>query len=367
MKKIRDYQLITKMGKGASATVWHAVHRGIKPCALKVFEGSATDPEARALFLNEMRTAMSFSHGSIVQVFDAGEDDGELWMACEWVDGISLGEFNKTLWEAGRRWPLGHVAHVVGRLLLALVYVHEFTINGRPMKVIHRDVKPGNVLVSAGGEVKLTDFGVAKMWKDDSHSDFRGTFRYVSVEHFRGKATQKSDLFGVGAILHELLTNRSFRAPHSSPEELYRSILDEGPCELDVDVPESLAKLHAQLLAPVEERIPTARAAHEILMTWMNYRPGELRFADLVREVLGRSGRSGVTMHDGSDIPIEALPRYSEPTIHLASMDVPVVRQRQPTELVSLDVPVFRHRRTEIVPSIVEEQDSSEICVNYFF
>lgn len=356
--KIRDYQLVRKLGRGASATVWHAIHRGLKPCALKVFEGSATDDETRSLFLNEMRTAMSFSHGSLVQVFDAGEDDGQLWMACEWVDGFSLQAFNRVLWERGGTWPIDLAAYVIGELLTALVYVHEFTVAGQPMHVVHRDVKPGNVLVSAGGEIKLTDFGVAKMWKDDSHREFRGTFRYVSVEHFRGHATQKSDLFGAGAILHEMLTNKPFRDPCSSPEELYRAILDEPtPPALTEDVPVVLRLLHERLLAPIEQRINSAREAHAILMQWPHYRPGELGMAAFFRDVMGRGGRSGVTRHDGDEPLIESLaPRYSQPTMQLS----PVVDNDAPQ--------AYRRRPTEIIPPPVElPADSGEIVVNVFF
>jgi len=360
MEIIGDYELLRQMGRGASATVWHAIHRGWKPCALKVFEGSATDAETRQMFRDEVRTAMSFSHGSIVQVFDAGEHEGKLWMASEWVDGVSLEQFNRILWQRGGMWPTDLAAYVVGRLLVALAYVHEFTIGGKRMHVVHRDVKPGNVLVSAGGEVKLTDFGVAKMWRDDSHSSFRGTFRYVSIEHFKGRATQRSDLFGVGAILHEVLCNKPFRAMHSSPADLYQAILDEGTVELDVDAPVPLAVLHTKLLAPVEKRIASARDAHEILSRWPQYRPGELGLGRFFADVMGRGGRSGVTMHEGLPVPDGPLPdKYHSPTLQLSPIgepDMPQAYRRRPTEVLAPPDPI------PVLP-----EDSSEIKVKVFF
>lgn len=364
---IRDYELLAKLGCGASATVWHAIHRGWKPCALKVFdlrdsgEQDVSDPERAALFRSEVRTAMSFSHGSVVQVFDAGEEqDGRLWMACEWVDGVNLHVFNRHLWSRGGKWPLDLAAYVIGRLLVALSYIHEFAIAGRPMNVVHRDVKPGNVLVSSGGEVKLTDFGVARMWRDDSHDIFRGTVRYVSIEHLHGHATQGSDLFGAGALFHELLANAPFRAECESPAEVCRAIMaDEDVGSLDVPAP--LEALRKGLLAPSADRFPSARAAHALLMQWPHYRPGELGLAAFFRDVMGRGPSSGATMHEGNrPVPESPLPvRFRQPTLELGALvpdaDAPVAYRRPHTEFLS-----------DPIAQALPADDSSAIRVRIF-
>lgn len=386
-----DYVLVRELGKGASATVWHALARGIKPCALKVFSGDATNLETRRLFDDEVRTAMSFSHGSVVQVFDYGETDGRLWMACEWVDGVSLDAFNKALWGRGGQWNLDLAAYVIGRILVALTYIHEFTIGGRPKNIVHRDVKPQNILVSAGGEVKLADFGVAKMWRDDSHEIFRGTIRYTCRDHVMDRATQKVDLFGAGAVLHELLTNRPFRSHLRSSEEIYRAILDGVDVEHVDGIPPPLDILRRSLLAPVESRIDSAREAHALLMRWPRYRPGEIELSDAFREVMGRKGSSGVTMHDRMQlVPKIPLPlRYrNRDTLVLSPFamddDAPQVYRRRPTEILTptalfeaasaekTTVADVRHAPAELehepaAPQIVEDDDSSKVKLTLYF
>lgn len=376
---VSGYEIVRELGRGASATVWHAIHRGWKPCALKVFSGDATNPETAALFREEVHTAMSFSHGSVVQVFDAGiTDDGRMWMACEWVDGVALSAFNRYFWERGGKWPFQYAAHVIGRLLVALTYIHEFTIAGKPMHVVHRDIKPQNLLVSAGGEVKLTDFGVAKMWRDDSQAIFRGTVRYACRDHLLDRATQKADLFGAGAVLHELLANESFRATAQSSNECYKAILDGDDLPDLPDVPGPLQALRRALLAPFDDRVDSAREAHALLMRWPHYRPGELGLSNLFREVMGRTGSSGVTLHDGSRlVPKIPLPlRYrNRETLELSPFepepDAPEILRRRPTEIVpgptALAPAAIAAEIPVAVPEPVDEDDSSQIRVTLFF
>lgn len=343
---LRDYQFVRPMGSGASATVWHAIHRGIKPCAVKVFQtgvADETDLATLQLFRGEVRTAMSFSHGSVVQVFDAGEDNGLMWMAMEWVDGVSLHTFSRHLWKRGGKWPLPLAAYVIGRLLVALSYIHEFSIAGKRMWVVHRDVKPGNVLVSAGGEVKLTDFGIATMWTDDSTSTFRGTVRYAPADQYLDRATQRSDLFGAGAIFHELLANESFRAQADSDEKLYQLLLHTTPAEPIPSLPTPLDLLRRKLLAPIAERLESAREAHEILMAWPHYRPGEIALGNFFCEVMGRGASSGVTMHEAPMVPESPLPlRYRRnDTYELGPLGAPdpdapdAYRRRRLTEVLA--------------------------------
>lgn len=287
------------------AQVWLARRAGLggadKPCALKLpLPHLAEDARFRRMFLAEARLAMRLSHGSIVGTFDVGEDDDNLYIAMEWVDGLDLACFAEGLRNAGLVLPVSVAAHVVGEILAALDYAHTFCIGGRPQGIIHRDVSPHNVLVSAAGEARLTDFGIARIVHEETSQEHtKGKLRYMPAEHLRGQATQRSDLFAVGAILHELLDGRKFRDGVTG-EGFFGQILDGVVPPLSRrDVPPQIERLRLGLLEPDQaRRIPTAEAALAMLSSWPGFRNERVALRQLVRRHLGPDVRaSGLTEH----------------------------------------------------------------------
>jgi serine/threonine protein kinase len=214
---VGPYELIRRIAQGGMAQVWLARRPGFggadKPCALKLpLPHLAGDERFRRMFLAEARVAMRLSHGNVVGTFDVGEDGDLLYMAMQWVDGVDLAALAETLRETGTAISPSVAAHIVGELLAALDYAHTFAIGGRPEGIVHRDVSPHNVLVSTAGEVLLTDFGIARIVHEQTSQEHaKGKLRYMAAEHLRGHATTRSDLYAVGAILHELLEGRKFR------------------------------------------------------------------------------------------------------------------------------------------------------------
>ena len=179
-----------------------------KAVAVKLPTGQvADDPDLRHLFLKEAELSMLLSHSTVVQVFDAGEHEGRPYLVMEWVDGMNLAQLQKNLGAAGRRLPLPVGAFVIGEVLRALAYAHTVTHDGAPLGVVHRDVSPQNVLVSVSGEVKLTDFGVARVAREDtSGMHVKGKLRYMAPEQLSGQSRAPTvDLYAVGAMLHEIL------------------------------------------------------------------------------------------------------------------------------------------------------------------
>ena len=312
---VAGYQIVQELGKGGMARVYRARKVGLgdarKAVALKVMlEHVSGDPRYREMFLREARIAMMLNSPNIVQVFEADEDPvtGQLFMAMEWVQGHNLGILRTMLEQRGDRLPLELSAYVIGEVLAALDYAHNVYADGHATGLIHRDVTPQNVLIGHDGSVKLADFGVARVASDESTAGVKGKLRYMAKEHLTGKATQQSDLFGVGAMFHELLTGQRFRNQADEEPQLFGEILNGDTWRQPIRVPDpsmagllrplppELRTLLDGLLAPEEsERFESAAAALEVLEAWEGYRPRRRVLAKFYGQLFGEAATRTVT------------------------------------------------------------------------
>lgn len=277
----------------------------------------AADERHRRMFLAEARLSMLMTHSNVVQVFDAGEDAGRLYLVMEWIDGLNLAQ----LCELRRRegagpWPPRLCGYVIGEVLRGLAYAHHLTHEGQSLCIVHRDISPHNVLVSTSGEVKLADFGVARLTTEETSGiHIKGKLRYMAPEHLAGRSREPTvDLYGVGAVLHELLAGTRFR-DEADEVDLYGQILGGYVPPLPVPgVPPELASLREGLLqAEPRQRIPTAARALEYLAAWAGYRNASAELGALCRATMGvvapRSGiesaptRGAVDQHADTDSP----------------------------------------------------------------
>ncbi len=196
------YVLERLLGRGGMAMVYAGRDRRLdRPVAVKVVPVAVTDPVGRARFVREAQAAAGLSHPNAVAVFDAGEADGYLYIVMELVEGRSL---RGVLAEAGPLEPSQATA-IAASVLAALGQAHAAGI-------IHRDVKPSNIMVSYDGTVKLLDFGIARRL-DDLASDVTaagevvGTPTYLAPEQIEGRpTTPATDVYAVGVVLFEMLT-----------------------------------------------------------------------------------------------------------------------------------------------------------------
>ena len=302
---VGPYVLVRRLGVGGMGEVWmgqRTLRGGVtKTVAIKLLSTErARDPQARQMLRDEGRLAMLLSNSNIVQVFDIGEaSEGSEYLVMEWVDGLNLAELSERLRERGETLPLAIIGYIVGELLKALAYAHDLTHAGTRQSIIHRDVSPHNVMLSVCGEVKLMDFGVARMASEDSRtSQVKGKLRYMPPEQLRGETSDpKLDLFAVGAILHELLEGEKFRGDVVDDARLCGMILsgEVGGSSRRREVPIELDRLRNGLLrADPSDRVASARVAHRELERWPGYRDQEFELQDIVRRfVVVEAPRTG--------------------------------------------------------------------------
>jgi beta-lactam-binding protein with PASTA domain len=219
------YLVKSRMARGGMATVYEAVDSRLdRTVALKVMHpGLAEDEEFVSRFIREAKSAARLSHPNVVAVYDQGADDGHVFLAMEHVRGRTLRDL---LREAGRLNPR-QALEVLEPMLAALGAAHQAGI-------VHRDVKPENVLLSDDGRVKVADFGLARAVANaTSHTTsgiLMGTVGYLSPEQVeRGVADPRSDVYAAGILLFEMLTGDKPYDGETALQIAYRHVHDDVP------------------------------------------------------------------------------------------------------------------------------------------
>jgi eukaryotic-like serine/threonine-protein kinase len=229
------YTLAGRFASGGMADVWagrdQVLHRDV---AVKVMRPDIPHEKLFALrFRDEALHSARLVHANIATVFDYGERDGLAYLVVELVDGQAL---SAVLRDRGPL-PHGKVRSIVGQAALALAVAHQ-------ARVVHRDVKPANILIRRDGLVKLTDFGIARALDASGHTlhgEVLGTPNYVSPEQVLGQAaTGASDLYALGIVAHEMLSGRR-PLDRETPFATAFSHVQEPPPPLPQNLPEDLA------------------------------------------------------------------------------------------------------------------------------
>ncbi|MDX2011964.1 MAG: protein kinase [Myxococcaceae bacterium] len=224
-RRIGKYEILTRLSMGGMAELYLAFLPGPggfkKFVAVKQILPDVKRDEAFVkMFLDEARITAAFSHANIGQVFDLGEDGGELYLAMEFIAGQNLEQVLKRASKRELPIPIGFAARVVRDTALALHYAHHFTdpSTGQAMPVVHRDVSPKNVMITYSGDVKVIDFGIAKAKGRLNRTQVgivKGTSGYMAPEQVKNEQLDgRSDLFATAVMLHEMLCGeRLFTAP----------------------------------------------------------------------------------------------------------------------------------------------------------
>ena len=214
------YVLMDRLGEGGMAEVYTAVVHGAEGfrrtfVIKRLRPEMARHEEVVTAFIDEANLASSLVHTNIVPVFDFGKVGDEYFIAQEYILGRDLGRLNRRALEReAKPLPLAQIFYVAHETLKALDYAHSrIGADGKPLRLVHRDVSPNNILVSGRGEVKLFDFGIAKAAGRITQTQFgmvKGNVRFMSPEQARGEPVDgRSDLFSVGLVLYYALTGDS--------------------------------------------------------------------------------------------------------------------------------------------------------------
>ncbi|MCC6747210.1 MAG: serine/threonine protein kinase [Deltaproteobacteria bacterium] len=221
LERLGKYHLLSSIGQGGMGSVYRARLDGpaqaSKKVALKLIHPHLNqERDFVQMFVNEMRVAMALAHRNIVQTFDAGQDDDRYYLVMELVEGASLRLLLNRVRELRRPMPLPIALFVASEVCAALEYAHALRaeVSGQRTSVIHRDVSPSNILLSEQGDVKLTDFGVARaagrLGTSVAHL-IKGKLAYMAPEQAHGQVDARGDLFSLGAVLYEMVCGEPMR------------------------------------------------------------------------------------------------------------------------------------------------------------
>ena len=246
----------------------------------QILPAYSADPQFADMLIFEAKLAARLNHTNIVQVFDLGRFDDQLFIAMDYVEGFDLNALLRRCTQTKTALPLEYALYVVTSVLTALDYAHRrLDDTGASLGVVHRDISPSNVLVSFGGEVKLCDFGIAHAndvvtKSAPEEAAIKGKAGYMSPEHARGEFVDaRSDLFAVGILLWELLSGRRMYKAEGSETLLAVARRAEVPTLESSAADEELkAIVMSALTVDREKRTQSAGEMLSALERWMQAR-----------------------------------------------------------------------------------------------
>jgi len=284
--RLGHYELFDRFAVGAMAELYLGRARGEegfeKMVVIKrLLPRLADDKRFVQMLQTEARIHASLSHKNIVQIHDLGVSaEGEYFIVLEYVDGRDLGALLDTKLDQpglGKRIDDAVGLYIMGEVGEGVHFAHELRgTDGNPLGLVHRDISPANILLSYAGEVKLSDFGVAKRNNDLSVvTSLKGELGYISPEQARGAPTdRRSDIFSLGAVAFEIFTGSPLRTLSGSPDDYLKAAsgIVNSPQRFRPDIPPAIERVLAGALAPdPRDRFTDARkfvdACREALAT----------------------------------------------------------------------------------------------------
>ncbi|MEK7483126.1 MAG: serine/threonine-protein kinase [Planctomycetota bacterium] len=271
--RLGEFEILEELGGGGMGIVYLATQKSLnRYVALKVLNYHvAMTPEVITQFHREAQLVANLKHENILSIYGAGEANDVHYYAMEYVKGVSLER-----WMKENPISYSEAALFIYQAALGLEYAHRHGI-------IHRDIKPGNLLLGEGKSIKISDFGLAKVISENTHSGrIKGTIIYMSPEQIIGKSIDvRSDIYSLGATFYHLLTKQPPYLPDRQIWESLEEIKSHPPIpiqKLCPDLPPALKKIIATSMArKPTERYPSMKAFSE----------------DLARYLLSQTGRLG--------------------------------------------------------------------------
>jgi eukaryotic-like serine/threonine-protein kinase len=294
--RLGRYQLVLPLARGGMGLVFagrlvgsHGVERLV---AIKTLRPITSAPD-RAALLREARLTARLHHRNVVATLELGELDDVPYLVMELVDGVALSRLQAELAKRGEHLPPELAAWIVAQAAQGLHAAHELTdSDGRSLGLVHRDVSPQNILLSSQGEVKISDFGIAKFASGDESTAtgmIKGKFAYLSPEHASsGHLDRRSDVFALGIVLWEALTGERLFAAETPARTMLRVLetTPRSPKEVRNTVDDELAAITLRCLAKdPEARYPTAAAVADVIRSALRGRGSPVDEGDLASVV----------------------------------------------------------------------------------
>lgn len=295
------YQLLSRIASGGMAEVWLARSSSIggfeKILAIKrMHPRLSANRDFVSLFIEEAKLTVSLNHPNIVQIFDFGRVDDDYYIAMEYVEGFDLATLATRARSLGTPLPVDAVLFVMSEVFEGLAYAHgRRNAKNESSSVVHRDISPHNILLSLEGQVKISDFGIAKAAEEISATgEIVGKVAYIAPEQARGEQIgPAADLWSAGVVLHEALSNTRLFARENEPDTLEAVLSSEipPPSASNPAVPEEIDALVSTLLDRDERRRHAdARHVAEVLQETLRRlypRTKHQRVAEVIRDLWG--------------------------------------------------------------------------------
>jgi serine/threonine protein kinase len=300
------YKLVNTIAEGGMGVVYEARQMGTgqfsKRVAIKLIreEYSQID-EFRQNFIGEARLVADLIHTNIVQTYHLGQISGLYFMTMEYVDGITLDDFLQRHTQTAQAIPVDLAAFIVSRICRGLSYAHQkCDQDGRPLGIVHRDVNPRNIMLAHEGDVKLTDFGIAKaldiMYSEEGEV-IAGKDEYLSPEQARREVTDgRADLFSCAILLAEMLLGKNiFEGPTS--EATRQNILEltipdftQRRADLDPRLNELLQRAFQRDRNKRFQNAQSMLTALEMFLYGDGYGPTNEKLASYIKDLFGPNG-----------------------------------------------------------------------------
>jgi serine/threonine protein kinase/ABC-type glycerol-3-phosphate transport system substrate-binding protein len=328
------FHLLERIGAGGMGEVFRAEMRGPDGFSRvvvvkRMLPDLASEADAVTSFIHEAKLAARIVHPNVVQVYDFGKVGQRYFLVMEYVAGCDLARLLAIHRDAKRRLPPSVAITIVAALLEGLEFAHALRdADGAPLYLVHRDVTPANVLLGTAGEIKLSDFGIAKTRErlgQTRAGAVKGKWNYMSPEQTKGVALldARSDLFAVGVVLYELVTGeRPFKGKNGTEIAI---AIQSGRYPPMTDVPDGLVEVVKRALqVKIEDRFQSARGFREVLLA-RAAREGITPDVELLRKLVDEAAMAFAS-HQMPTRP--ERPKAQEPA---------PVSDREPTEVVGDD------------------------------
>jgi serine/threonine-protein kinase len=262
-----------------------------------------TEEQLERLLVQEARLTSQLAHQNIVAVLDLEESDGQQLMVLEYVDGLDV----RKLLEVHGALPWEMAAFIACEVLAGLDYAHRRADPaGRPLHIVHRDVSTGNILLSWDGEVRLTDFGVAKAARRWSSGGLKGNIAYMAPEQAVGEPIDaRADLYSLGIVLQEMLTGKN-PFGHRNDLQTLAQVVDVPVPRLEVaSAPRALIELVTQATARSAADRPASAALFRRALLDLPGLPSDpsARLTELIAPFKSTMRISAATLSDEGDVP----------------------------------------------------------------